>query len=73
MKQIIGGLLIIAALAIGYDGVHKLQGSGASVKILGMEINAEDTGAKQTAYTEIVLAVLVLASGLYLLRSSKNN
>ncbi len=72
MKQIIGALLIIAAIVVGYDGIHKLQNSSGSVKVLGVELNAEDTGAKQTAIVELGLAVIVLLGGVYLLRSPKS-
>jgi hypothetical protein len=72
MKQIIGILLIIGSLALGYDGIHKLQNSSASVKILGVELNAEDSGGKQTAVVELGLAVIALLGGVYLLRSAKS-
>jgi hypothetical protein len=72
MKQIIGGVLIILSIVIGYDGIQKFQGSSASVKVLGIELSAEDKGAKETAFVELVFAALVLAGGIYLMRSSKS-
>jgi hypothetical protein len=72
MKQIIGGILIILSIIIGYDGIQKFQDSSADVKVLGIHLKAEDNGQKQTAFIELVLAGLVLAGGLYLIRSSKS-
>lgn len=72
MKQIIGGILIILSIVIGYDGFHKLQNSSADVKVLGIELKAEDSGSKETAFIELILAALVLGSGVYLLRSTKS-
>jgi len=71
MKQIIGILLIVAALVLGYMGIRGLGESSKSVELLGMEITAEDGAAKQNAYIELGLGVIALVGGVYLLGGKK--
>lgn len=67
MKKIIGIILIIVALGLGYIGADELSGSTASVEILGVEITAEDNSAKEMAYVKIGLGVIALIAGVYLI------
>lgn len=71
MKTILGVILIVAAIVLVYLGVTGLQESTAAVNILGLELKAEDTGAKEIAIVELVGSVLALFAGLYLLRGKK--
>jgi len=71
MKQIVGIILIIAAIALGIDGMQKFDNSSTSVKFLGITINAENEGGKETAVLELVLAVAALAGGIFLIGNSK--
>jgi hypothetical protein len=71
MKSIVGIVLIVVALGLGYDGLNKFQDSAASIKVLGVEVSAEDTGRRQTAMIEMGLGVVSLLAGLYLLRSGR--
>ena len=71
MKQIVGIVLIILAIVLGIDGVQKFDASQTSVKFLGIQINAENKGGKETAIIELVLAVAALAGGITLIRGSK--
>lgn len=66
MKKIIGIILIVAALFLGYLGVNQVQESANSVEVLGIELSAEDKGGKETGYIEIALAVVALAGGIFL-------
>ncbi|HHT35207.1 MAG: hypothetical protein WC191_04165 [Proteiniphilum sp.] len=72
MKKVIGILLIVAALVLGYLGVTGISQSEKSVDLLGLEITAEDNNAKQTAYIELALGVVALAGGVYLLGQKKS-
>ena len=45
-KQLIGGILIILAIVLAYDGIKKFDNSTADVKFLGIHINASDSMAK---------------------------
>ena len=66
MKKIIGIILIIAALVLGYLGVNQVQESANSVEVLGIELSAEDKGGKETGYIELALGVVALVGGIYL-------
>lgn len=72
MKKVIGILLIVAALVLGYLGVTGISQIEKSVDLLGLEITAEDNNAKQTAYIELALGVVALAGGVYLLGQKKS-
>ena len=47
MKKIIGIILIVAALVLGYLGITGLNESSTSVELLGMEIKAQDGQEKE--------------------------
>ncbi len=67
MKTVIGIILIVAALVLGYLGVNKIQESANSVEIMGIELSAEDKGGKETGYIQLGLGIVALAGGIYLL------
>ncbi|MDO5665884.1 MAG: hypothetical protein Q4G63_11600 [Bacteroidia bacterium] len=71
MKQVIGIILIVGAVILGYLGITNLQKSSKSVEILGVEITAQDNKGKEIAYIEIGAAVLSLIGGIYLLGQKK--
>ena len=66
MIKIIGIILIIAALFLGYLGVNQVQESANSVEVMGIELSAEDKGGKETGYIELGLAVVALVGGIFL-------
>ncbi len=66
MKKIIGTILIIAALVLGYLGVNQVQESAKSVEVLGIELSAEDKGGKETGYIELALGIVALVGGIFL-------
>lgn len=67
MKTVIGIILIVAALVLGYLGVNKIQESANTVEIMGIELSAEDKGGKETGYIQLGLGIVALAGGIYLL------
>ncbi len=71
MKNVIGVLLIVAALFLGYLGINQVQKSANSVEVLGIELSAEDKGGKETGYIELGLGVISLAAGIYILGKGK--
>ena len=72
MKSIIGIILIVLAAALAIDGIRKFDESETNVRFLGIRINAEDSGAKNTAVIQIGLAVIALIGGLYVIKNSKS-
>ncbi len=71
MKKVIGIILIIGAIVLGYLGITDLNSSSSSVELLGMEITAEDKSAKEMAYVKIGLGVVALVAGVYLIGQKK--
>lgn len=71
MKSIIGIILIVVSLILGYLGVNQIQESANSVEVLGIELTAEDKGGKETGYIQLTLGLVALAGGIYLV-SKKN-
>ncbi len=66
MKKIIGIILIVAALVLGYLGITGLNESSTSVELLGMEIKAQDGQEKEKAYIKLGFGVVALVAGAYL-------
>ncbi len=72
MRQIIGIILIVAALVLGYFGIKEIQKSSNSVEVLGIELSAEDKGGKESGYIQLALGVVALAGGIYLVGKKKS-
>lgn len=68
MKKVIGAILIIASLGLGYLGIDKVSENTKSVKILGKKIEASDESGKQQGYIYLGLAVVVFIGGIYTLK-----
>lgn len=66
VTKIVGILLIIAAIALGYMGITTFQESTASAKILGVELSASDEGGQITGFLYIGLAIVMGLGGIYL-------
>ena len=71
MKAIIGVVLIVVALVLGYFGINQIRQSSNSVEILGVELKAEDKGSKEIGYLQLGLGVVALAGGIFLIGKRK--
>jgi hypothetical protein len=69
MKRLLGLLLILGALALGYLGYTRLQENKAEIKIGELEISAQDKQSKQEAYVFFGLGAICLIAGLTMSRS----
>lgn len=67
-SKVIGIILIIASLGLGYIGVDKIADSESSVEILDIEIEASDQSGKEEGYIYTGLAVILFVSGVYLVQ-----
>ena len=52
MKSIIGIILIVVSLILGYLGVNQIQESASAGVVLGRELSAGDKGGKETGYVQ---------------------
>ena len=66
-NKIIGMVLIVASIALGYMGITKISDNNAAIKIVNIEINVADEGEQQKGYLYLGVAALLFAGGLYTL------
>ena len=71
-SKIIGAILIIISLGIGYIGFNKIADSSNSVKLLGVEIDASNESGKEQGYLYLGLAILLFVGGIYTVNKSKS-
>lgn len=69
MKRVLGIILILGALALGYLGYTKMDDSSAEIQIGDLEISADDKGSQQNAYIFFGLGAVALIAGLVLVRA----
>ena len=67
MKKIIGILILIGGLYVGYLGIQQFQKSTNSAEVLGIELTANDEGGQMTGIIELILAVAMFGGGVYLI------
>lgn len=71
-SKIIGAILIIISLGIGYIGFNKIADSSNSVELLGVEINASNESGKEQGYLYLGLAIILFVGGIYTVNKSKS-
>jgi hypothetical protein len=71
MKQTVGIILLIAALALGYMGFDKMQNSKAGIKIGDLEISATDKTSNESAYLLLGLGAVCLLGGIVMISRGK--
>ena len=71
MKSAIGIILIVVALVLGYLGVTQIQESTSALKVLGIELKAEDKTRKEAGFIQLGLGVVALVGGIYLVGKRK--
>lgn len=70
MKRLIGIVLIVLSIAMGVLGIQKLQNSGGSVEIAGLELSAQDKSAKTQGFVYLGLGLVLLPVGGSIVRKS---
>jgi hypothetical protein len=71
-SKIIGAILIIISLGIGYLGFNKIADSTNSIKLLGLQIDASNESGKEQGYLYLGLALVLFVGGIYTVNKSKN-
>lgn len=71
-SKIVGILLIIVSLAVGYVGINKIGDNTAEINLLGLKIDASNESGKQQGYLYLGLAIILIAGGLYTVNKSKS-
>jgi hypothetical protein len=70
-SKIIGALLILISLLIGYVGLNKIDDNTKEINFLGLKIDASNETGKQKGYLYLGFALLVFAGGVYTINKSK--
>jgi len=70
MKKIIGIILIIVSLYLGYTGITTYSNSGKSLKLGKLELSAENQKKQSTAYMYLGLAILAFAGGVFVIKKN---
>jgi hypothetical protein len=65
INKIIGIVLIIGGLALGYTGFNKVSQNDASVKVLGLKIDASNESGKNQGYMYLGFAALMFVGGIF--------
>ncbi len=65
VTKIIGAILIIASLGVGYIGFNKVANSTAEINFFGLKIDASNESGQQKGYIYLGLAVALFAGGVY--------
>ena len=71
-SKIIGAILIIISLGVGYVGFNKIADSTNSINLLGVQIDASSESGKQQGYLYLGLAILLFVGGIYTVNKSKS-
>ena len=70
-SKIIGIILIVISLAVGYVGINKIADNTKQINLLGLKIDASNESGKEKGYLYLGLAVILLAGGVYTVNKSK--
>jgi len=70
--KMIGAILILISIGIGYIGFNKIADSTNKVNILGLKIEASNESGKQEGYIYLGLGILLFVGGIYTLNKSKS-
>ena len=67
-SKIIGIVLILFSIYIGYQGVNKITNNTAEVNLLGIKIDASNESGQTKGYLFVGLAVVLFAGGIFALK-----
>jgi len=70
--KIIGILLIIFSLGIGYIGVNKIADSTKEINFLGIKIDASNESGQTQGFIYLGVAIILFAGGIVSVNKSKN-
>ncbi|GGD46990.1 hypothetical protein GCM10011514_08720 [Emticicia aquatilis] len=70
-NRIIGIVLIIVSLFIGYTGINKISQNDASVKVLGLKIDASNESGKNQGFIYIGIAAIMFIGGIVTLNKKQ--
>ncbi len=69
-SKIIGIILIVISLAVGYVGFNKVADNTNEINLLGIKIEASNESGKQQGYIYLALAAAIFVGGIYTFNKS---
>jgi hypothetical protein len=69
--KIIGVILIVASLGLGYIGFNKVADGTKEINFMGIKINASNESAQTQGFIYLGLAVILFAGGIISINKSK--
>ncbi len=71
-SKIIGSVLILISLGIGYIGFNKIANNTNKINFLGMKIEASNESGKQEGYIYLGLGIILFVGGIYTINKAKD-
>jgi hypothetical protein len=72
LSKILGTILILISLGIGYIGFNKIADNTNKINLLGLKIDASNESGKQQGYLYLGFGILLFVGGIYTLNKAKN-
>lgn len=72
LSKIIGIILIVLSLGLGYVGVNKIADNTKEINIIGIKIEASNESGKQQGYIYLGLAVVLFIGGIVAVSKGKS-
>lgn len=69
LSKIIGILLIVVSLGVGYIGINKIADSTKQINFLGLKIDASNESGQMQGFVYMGVAIVMFAGGIYASRS----
>jgi hypothetical protein len=66
--KIIGIILIVFSIYIGYQGVNKIADNTAQINFLGLKVDASNESGQSKGYLFVGLAIILFAGGIVAVR-----
>ena len=71
-SKLIGAILIIISLLLGYVGFNKIDNNTKEINLLGLKIDTSNESGKQQGYMYLGLAIILFVGGVYTVNKSKD-
>lgn len=69
LSKVIGILLIVVSLGVGYIGINKLADSTKQINFLGLKIDASNESGQTQGVIYMGVAIVLFVGGIYATRS----
>ncbi len=73
VRNIIGVILIVLGLYLGYVGVNKISNNTNEIEFLGLEIDASNDEGQSQGVIYIVVAALMIGGGAVFMKGKRTS